>query len=394
MQLRIEKLVPGGDGLGRMEDGRVIFIPGVLPGELIDYRITRERRDFCRGEATDILESSPARVEAPCPYVGRCGGCDFQHVNPDKQSEIKKALICESLERTGKIDTASCGITMHELSDRSFAYRTRARFHVDTKSGAAGFLSANSDTVVSIEHCMVLDPRLSRRYEAEHHEWGSPAFIADSGIGERRRGSVVTVPMTAGDDGAAILSEKTHLRLAPKLMDPKTFSLDAQVFFQSNQGMFEYLLDHLIAPLPGGGEVVDLFAGVGVFSAFIADRYEKVVAVERDRRCLTFAQEHLNTGRVSFFTESVERYQGSRQQDPPDLLIVDPPRTGLSRDVVGWLSSLKAQMIIYVSCNPVTLARDLSILTLQGPYELQRVDGYDFYPQTSHIEASAVLRLR
>jgi 23S rRNA (uracil1939-C5)-methyltransferase len=195
--------------------------------------------------------------------------------------------------------------------------------------------------------------------------------------------------MVAGNRQAGLFDEQVSLTLSPSKLDAHTFNIDARVFFQSNQRMFELLLDDIIAPLPSGKDAMDLFAGVGTFSAFLTGFFEHITAVERDKRCLSFAQSHLDTDKVSFHTQPVERWKN--RNGSPELIILDPPRTGIPGKALGWLAESRADMIIYVSCNPVTLARDLSKLCGSGGYGIRYISGYDFYPHTSHVEVAAIL---
>jgi 23S rRNA (uracil1939-C5)-methyltransferase len=372
MKLTVEKLIPGGSGLGRSETGQVVFVPGVLPGEDIICNPVEHKRDFIRAELAEVLEPSEFRVNPPCPLAGVCGGCDFQHISYAYQAELKRLFIKEALERTGGFDAQKIDVGMQADWQQGEAYRIRSKFHVDPETRSAGFLSAKSDRVVPVDYCLVLDPRLQRRFELERDRWTDRS-----------------IPMVAGNRQAGLFDEQVSLTLSPSKLDAHTFNIDARVFFQSNQRMFELLLDDIIAPLPSGKDAMDLFAGVGTFSAFLTGFFEHITAVERDKRCLSFAQSHLDTDKVSFHTQPVERWKN--RNGSPELIILDPPRTGIPGKALGWLAESRADMIIYVSCNPVTLARDLSKLCGSGGYGIRYISGYDFYPHTSHVEVAAIL---
>jgi 23S rRNA (uracil1939-C5)-methyltransferase len=372
MKLTIEKVIPGGSGLGRSEAGQVVFVPGTLPGELILCEPVEVKRDFIRAELVEVLEPSEHRMKPPCPLAEVCGGCDFQHISYGYQAELKRLFIKEALARTGGFDADTIDVGMQADVNQGEAYRIRSKFHVDSVNGYVGFLSAKSDRVVPVDYCLVLDPRLQSRFELERDSWTD-----------------TSIPMVAGDRDAGIFDEQVSLTIHPSMMEAHTFNINARVFFQSNQRVFEQLLDDVISPLPSGREAMDLFAGVGTFSAFLSKRFDHITAVERDKRCLSLAQSHLDGNKVSFHSQSVERWRS--RNGSPDLIIVDPPRTGIPGKALDWLVKSRAEMIIYVSCNPVTLSRDLSRLCVPEGYRIKHISGYDFYPHTSHVETAAIL---
>ncbi len=377
LKVHIEKVVSGGDGLARLPDGRVLFVPGGLPGEEVKIRLTRNQKDFARAEIDQVITESPLRAEPKCPYFYLCGGCNLQHIRQESQLEIKRQILFDTMKRIGGIDLDEFGSRFTLTGGPMWEYRTRAKFHLDFQNGRMGFLGKNSNDVVGLEFCPILDPRL-----AEILDFGWKNWVRKADLPDREIHSVV------GDDGAAVEQDQVIQTISPPDCKSHSFALDGIVFFQSNKVMFEKLLGDILPHL-WGARALDLFSGVGTFAAFLEDQYREVIAVEREERCLQFAQRNLT--KTTFHTDSVENWVQGRGGLGLDLLVVDPPRTGLPGSVIDLMLSWGAEWLLYVSCNPVTLARDLKTITKRG-YSLRLFHGYDFYPQTTHLEATALLR--
>lgn len=381
----IEKLVSGGDGLARLSDGRVVFVPRVLPGEQVQIEITLNKKDYAKGRVLTILEASSARVEPKCPYYEVCGGCDLQHASDTQQQRIKEEILFEVFARTAALDLSEMGRRYAFFSGKMWEYRTRAKFHVDQRTGAVGYLGRGSNEVVDIAVCPILDPRLQKLLSKGKDQLKR----ASSASAKKNNPSLREVHTVVGDTGAAVADQRIVQTINPERASAVSFSIDAEVFFQSNQQMLELLLDDLFWNISPGREAMDLFSGVGTFAAFLQERFSKVTAVERDVRCRSFAEEHLDPQKVRWFDDAVENWIQGRGAFDMDLIVVDPPRTGLPEPVIDIMLSWRPKRVIYVSCNPVTLARDTAIIRSRG-YSMELLHAYDFYPQTSHMEAAAV----
>jgi 23S rRNA (uracil1939-C5)-methyltransferase len=391
LRLVVEKLVSGGDGMSRLPDGRVIFIPGALPREELLVRITENRRDFARAQVVQVLSPSPLRGEPKCPYYTLCGGCDLQHVRDEQQPVIKRQIFLDTMIRTGSIDVERLGDGFSFISGQMWEYRTRAKFHVDPRRNAVGFLGRNSSQVVDIVRCPILDPRLNHLLDSQRAHWlEHPQRPAPPKRKKRfQKPGHPSVQAVVTDDGAVTGRHTGVQTIRTEGTGEKTFFLDAEVFFQSNQRMFTRLLDTELASLQGS-KAMDLFSGVGTFAAFLQDRFDTITAVERDPGCLQFARENLDQRHVTFYEDAVEHWVQGKGAFGMDLIVVDPPRTGLPPTVIDIMLSWKPAKVLYVSCNPVTLARDLKIITGRG-YSIRTLHAYDFYPQTTHMEAAALL---
>ena len=397
IELSIEKAVTGGEGLARLE-GQVVFVQGALPGERVRARVISHKRDFRRAQTVEILEPSPFRQTPPCPWALSCGGCDLQHATRDGQLRMKQDILLDTLRRIGgvtEIPDASRG----ESGIKTFAgdpweYRSRARLHVDPSTGAIGYRERGSDQIVSVNDCPVLtSPLRTLLTEQRDRILDAALSWARAQDSRDRRGNRpidryrCELPIAANDH-AAFLGDQPF----DQTLGDHHFPLTPDMFFQANRPLMERLLTEEIGHCEGS-LAMDLYAGSGVFSAALESGFDRIIAVERDDRCLEAARSHLSE-KTEFYTGDVLRWAKKHAAPSPDLVVTDPPRTGLDAGVVQALVSWQPEQILYVSCDPVTLARDLRrfLHSETGGYRLELVHLYDFYPQTSHMESVTLLR--
>ena len=377
----IEKLIPGGDGLARV-GGKVAFIPFTLPGERVRARVTESRKDFLRAVPLEILEASPDRIAAPCPVFGRCGGCDWQHIAPPAQARLKLALAEDALRRIGGI--AFPGLAIE--TGPSWRYRNRVQVHRDA-SGTAGFLARGSHALVPILDCPISRSAFGRLFAPTAP--GAPAALGSGPYAGTRRYPAWSHPLAGGGDflASADPASGDAAEIAVPLLG-KTLRFDLRCFFQSNLEMTARLVPFALDGL-AGRLALDLYCGVGLFGAFLADRFERVIAVEENPASLEWAQRNIGATH-DFLRGRVEDLAGAAPLSDarPDVIVVDPPRSGLDRAVSAFLADKRPPRLIYVSCDPVTLARDLKSLLAAG-FSLDDLKLFDFYPQTAHVEAVA-----
>ncbi len=370
----IEKLVAGGDGLGFM-DGKAVFVPGALPGERVRVESVESRADFSRAMLRQVLSASPHRREPPCPLAGTCGGCDWQHIEYAEQLAQKKSIVAEALRRTGGIRLEEAGVGPLAIEHGiPLGYRARLQVHRGA-GGALGFMAAASNTVVPVQSCPVATRDANRVFLSAPPEGADRFTVFGHGGAFAFEGS---------PDGEEIRLEILGVPIA--------FSV--RCFFQSNVEALEKLILFVKGALggPAAGPAADLYCGVGVFGAFLASAFAGITAVESDRTAIAYAKRNVARGRNKFFATDVETWTAERQARAPfSAAVVDPPRTGLSRKVREYLADRKPPALVYVSCNPVTLARDLAFLVSSG-FALKDMRLFDFFPQTSHVETVAVLR--
>jgi 23S rRNA (uracil1939-C5)-methyltransferase len=377
VSLRIEKLIPGGNGMARHE-GRVVFVPGVLPDEDVTVEILEAKKDFARARLVSLEKASPGRVTPPCKLAESCGGCDWLHIDPGAQARFKVDLARESLQRMGGFDWPQLEIE----TGAALGYRNRVQVHTD-RSGAAGFLGRGGHSFVPVKECPVAHPALA------------PLFAGGARPGREDRFLAYGYHDAEGAPRMAREDETPDAEITVRVLD-RDIRFPLRGFFQSNLEMTQRLIPFALEGL-SGQTALDLYSGVGLFGAFLKDHFDHVVCVEFNRHALAYARKNVGEKGV-FVTEALEKVVGTPGGNPLDRVpaqaaVIDPPREGLDKAVRAWLCEKPVARLVYVSCNPVTLARDLKDL-LAGPYQLDDLRLFDFYPQTSHIEAVAKLSLR
>ena len=406
LDLDIEKLVPGGEGLARHQ-GKVIFVPGALPGEQVRARLVESRKDYARAEVEAVLRPSPDRIAPPCPLAGRCGGCDWQHLSHEAQLRHKASLVADALRRLGGLEWPGLDIE----SGSPWRYRNRARLH-PAGGGRLGFKARGSSAVIAADACPVADPALEALL-ARGLPAPADASAGRAQAGGRRapgslagylawgRGGASSLAASGTETGGPLPAEGArfpgHGEAWPGLSVPilgKDIRFDLRCFFQSNVEMTERLIPHALEGL-SGGVAMDLYCGVGLFGAFLADRFRSVVAVEENPVSLSYARRNIPGEGHAFLEGRLEdlaarELPGALSGKTPEAVVVDPPRPGLDAAVRAWLAEARPPRLVYVSCNPVTLARDLKTLLGAG-FRLDSLRLFDFYPQTAHVEAVAKL---
>ena len=441
--VRIEKLIYGGDGLAH-HDGSTVFVPFVLPEERVDAEVAEQKKKFVRANLDSVIEPSPARVAARCPHFAVCGGCHYQHIPCDAQLQYKTEILRETLRRIGHMDWTA-GIRVH--SAQPWGYRNRSQWKVrplgDFKSddsaaagqnGAKlgiGYFEPHSTALCAVHDCPILSPPLLKTLLALRdalaagalpralHEieafastetpTSKPKLLLTAtfaGFSSRSTELAETIRAAVPDTESLLLHDPSHERM--ELSGPGFIEYEIQdskyrvghfSFFQVNDFLVAGLLNAVAGSVEGGQLAFDLFAGVGLFSVPLAQRFSHVLAVEANpaaaRDLETNTRGH---GSIEVRTAGVEhfldQYLGRRKnEDRPDLVVLDPPRAGLTPGAVDRLIRLAPSRITYVSCEPPTLARDLKLLR-EGGYEISDVQLFDLFPQTFHIETLAQLRKR
>jgi 23S rRNA (uracil1939-C5)-methyltransferase len=378
--LRVDGLAHGGEAVGRLASGKACFVAYAVPGELLRVKITEEHARWARARLVEILEASTDRVEPPCPYYGpgACGGCQLQHIDPTRQAELKRQVVIDALERLGKIEDPPVAPT---VAVRAFGYRNQARFAVDP-DGRLGFRAASSHEVVPIGRCLLLDDPTQELRDEAGDSWDD----ADE----------VTVRTGTDADG------KLWEAVEPGAPGPVVhhvggfdFTVSPGSFFQPNTAGAEVLLRLVreAAAVRPGDQAVDLYSGVGLFSAGLAADGAEILAVEANESAARDALDNLAAFAVTVTAERVEDAVATllREQLPVDLVVLDPPRVGAGQDLTAALTELGARTVVYVSCDPAAFARDAHVLTARG-YRLVEVVPVDQFAQTAHVEAVAAFR--
>lgn len=365
--LRMEKMAQGGEAIAHLEDGRVCFVAGALTGEIAEVVVDQEKKDYAKGFAKEILESSPFRVKPRCPFYGKCGGCSLQHADFDFQLSMHRASVEELFRRFAKTELPE-NWKIH--SGRAFGYRNRVR--LVRAEGGFGFRMSRSHRPIPVSRCGILSAALNEAL-AEN-------FFPD-------------VPeISAFDNGSGKIS--FHYRG----MDASTFqkyamnsvsignsvlSMDAACFFQSNLELLPELVETVRNAAGSGKYLIDLYSGVGFFASLLRENFERIVTVEREPGALRHAKR--NVPGAKNVSAPAEEWLLRNDASGADVLIVDPPRTGLLPSALEAIAKANPKKLLYVSCDPATLARDFRKFSDRG-YEIRNAEGFAFYPQTPHFE--------
>jgi 23S rRNA (uracil1939-C5)-methyltransferase len=425
MQVKIEKLVYGGDGLGH-HDGSTVFVPYALPGEVVEVRVVERRKKFIRGRIEQVTQTSPERVAAPCPHFSVCGGCHYQHIPCETQLRYKTEILRETLWRIGRVKWDG---PIHAHGSPPFAYRNRAQWKVrpaGTKC-AIGYFRAASSALCAVQGCDLLSPQLVRTLEALRgvlEQEALPrslreveAFVDAADDALLLNASLVSLdapPARIADLLRASVPRATTILLHESSRD--RFELDGPGFIEYRVGEIPYRVGHLsffqvnrflvedmvntIVGEASGAAALDLYAGVGLFTIPLAKRFERVVAVESNAAAVRDLKANLDAGGVTAQVVNTETDKFLADcAEAPNLVVLDPPRAGVASEALNRLAELAPARIHYLSCDPATLARDLGTLTgaaagLALGYEITEVHLFDVFPQTFHIESLVRLARR
>ena len=379
LEVEIERLLPGGVGLAHA-DGLTLFVSLAAPGDLVRVRVDRVQGKLGFASIEEVIKASPVRVEPPCPYFGRCGGCDFQQMTYEAQLNAKLDIIHDCFQRIAKISTP-VEIVIHP-SPQDWRYRARAMWQVDAGKTSLGYFVRGSREVCDVEYCAVLVPELQQTLESVRGAIESTTGIRD-------------ISAVAGDEGVSVHPPVADLetREVTRLIAGERYHFSAKSFFQTNHELLPALIGEAIGEARGN-VAVDLYCGVGLFTLPLARRFTRVIGVEGNERAARFSKRNLEVAQLKN-AQIAAADVGAWLADPEvpsnvDLLLLDPPRTGAENKVISGILSLKPSRIVYVSCDPATLSRDLKKL-LAGGYLLDSVAAFDMFPQTHHVET--VVRL-
>ncbi len=451
VEVVVEKMANGGQGVGRL-DGFVLFVRGAVPGDTVRARIYRKKKDYAEADITEIVNPSPDRIDAPCPYHGHCGGCQWQHVAYERQLEYKKALIGEALERIGGIENAPVYDVIP--SEDLFGYRNKMEFsfsdrrwflpgQLDRRAIEGDFalglhVPGTFSKVIDVDACLLqrdTGNQILREVKRYVKDSGVPVYglrshhgfwrflvirytraydrwmvnvvtsedrpevvqpLADTlvrSVGQietvvnsinRRRASI------AVGESETVLSGEGYIR---DKIGPFTFQISANSFFQTNSSSAQKLYEKVVeyGDLKGSEQVLDLYSGTGTIPIFLAEKAGIVTGIEISKSAVLDARRNCKENgidRCKFINGDI-RERLFAISYTPDVLVIDPPRGGMHKDVLAQVLALSPEKVVYVSCNPVTLARDVG--NMARGYELVEIQPVDMFPHTYHIEAVAKL---
>lgn len=380
-EVEIERLLPGGVGLAHA-DGLTLFVSLAAPGDTLRVRVDRVQGKVGFASIVEILKLSDVRVEPPCPYFGRCGGCDFQQLTYEAQLQAKVEMIRDCLHRIANLEAP--GEIHITPSGNQWHYRARASWQVEAKEKLLGYYERGSNRVCDVEYCAVLAPQLEETLERVRKE------VAARDVRQLRHIDVVV-----GDEGVSVAPSIAgfNSRTVSRRIAGEAYSFSADTFFQVNHELLEPLIDAALGDAKGQ-LAIDLYCGAGLFTLPLARRFAHVTGVEAHQRAVEFARRNVERAKL----ENVEIanlgvadwVKHSLSFEVLDFLLLDPPRVGCENAVIAGILALRPRRMAYVSCDPATLARDLKKLTADG-YALESVAAFDMFPQTHHVEIVARL---
>lgn len=430
MQVKIEKLVYGGDGLAHDGDS-TLFVPFVLPGEEIEVEITERKKKLVRGRVSRLLKSATDRVEPPCPHFGVCGGCNYQHISYEAQLTYKEQILRETLRRIGRIDWTG-PIAIHRSPP--WEYRNRAQWTVranearpsrqNANTASIGYFRPHSSELCPVRTCLIISPRLLSVFQALRDAFSTGALsdvirgieaftdasdaevilnVACASFPRAPEALLQKIQQIVPSAKSILLQDSAGSRmslLGPGFLNYEVSQKKSRVghlsFFQVNRFLIEEMAK-TVCNLAGHGEIAfDLYAGVGLFAAFLSNNFTETIAIEdnaaaaRDLETVAAVEHHSITVHNKPAGSFLADWHRKRSARVPDVIVADPPRAGLETEAVHQITAVASRKLVYVSCDPSTLARDLAKLC-SSAYTLRELHLFDMFPQTYHIESVAFL---
>lgn len=403
VEVTLTSMAHGGSALGRHE-GRVIFVPYALPGETVRAEIVDARARWAQARLLEVLAPSPHRVEPPCPYFGpgRCGGCHWQHIAYEAQAEFKRQVVADQLARLGGLPDAPVQDIIGAAEP--WGYCNRVQFSV-TPDGKLGFLTADTRDIVPVDECLILDPLLDELWSALDIEWPQLHHLTlrcGSATGDLMAvfeldhyedfdidvGVPVSCVILLADGEAAVLMGNPYL---VEHAAGRDWRISAGSLFLENTGGAEALVAVVRQVLaPSGDETLaDLYCGVGLFGLSLADSVGRVISVEESPSAIADWRHNAQDVENAGWIEGAVATALPQIEEPVELVVLDPPRSGAGRRVVSEIARLAPRRLAYVSCDPATLARDAHHLAEVG-YQLQDVQPVDLLPQTYQVGSVAL----
>lgn len=394
IEVTIEKWIYGGDGLARL-NGEVVLAPFVLPGESAVVEPREHKAGLLRVKPIKVLNASPQRVTPACPYFGHCGGCHYQHASYEAQLDFKRAILAETLQRVGKLAPPE---QINVVAGEPWGYRNRTQLHISARK--LGYLEAGSHKLCPIDQCPISSPAIN----------GAIRTLLEMMRDSRWPRFVRSIELFTNEDQLQLSVLETDRPVAQRFFDwcagtlpgLVTGALDypgAGTMYRVSRGSFfqvnRFLVDRMVEVAVAGAQgdlALDLYAGVGLFSLSLARKAARVIAVESSSSAINDLR--FNTQRAGVPLEAKRESVADFLEtftERPDFVLADPPRAGLGKNVVRRLAEMHPQRITVVSCDPATLARDLTGLRAAG-YYVERMTLVDVFPQTFHIETIVELR--
>jgi 23S rRNA (uracil1939-C5)-methyltransferase len=405
-EVRINRLAYGGDAIGNLPDGRVVFVPYAIPGELVRVSLFEDKPQFGRAKLLEVIEPTDERMLPRCPHFGICGGCHYQHMKYPAQLKAKAGILQEQLERIGHFkEIPPIGIG---ASPEAWYYRNHIQFHL-TDKGELGFQIARTNRSFPVRECHLPEHLINQAWpqieiEPQH---GLERVSLRSGMDDdlmiilegsnppTRNFSIENLTLSVVQvrpSGNTVLKGSDYISIE---ILGKRFKASPTSFFQVNKGQASVMVKHCldVLPLASNMIVLDVYAGVGLFSAFIAPKVKRLVGIELSpEACEDFTRNLDEYDNVDLYEAPADQVLES-VQFKPDMILMDPPRAGLGKQTTEAVMAQGAEYLVYISCDPATLARDGRLL-MMGGYTLNEIHLFDMFPQTYHIESFSIWEKR
>lgn len=386
LEIQLTGIAHLGEAIGS-HNGKVVFVPYGIPGETVKAKIIKDEGDYFRAEIVDIVEPSFFRENPPCKLFGVCGGCSFQHVAYSYQTKLKEIVVMEQIKRIGGFKNPEEFTKLTIKADAPYNYRNRADFSINRKN-LLGFKIRGTHKFLHVEYCHIMHDEINK------------ILASLQGKSPKRKTHNVTVRYGVNTGSWLVQPEmdaaqiQTGQKFYTEKLLGKEFIVSAPSFFQVNTYQAEKLIQTVLNYINSEDKtVIDAYAGAGTFTAFLAEKAERVIAIEESRSAYKDAQINLkNFNNITYLCEKTENAL-SEFKIYADAIVLDPPRVGCMKEVLEIIADKNIKKVIYVSCEPSTLARDLKYLKEKG-YELIEVQPIDMFPQTYHIENVALMTLQ
>ena len=402
VNVKTEKMVFGGNTIAKIGT-KTVFIPFTMPDETLSINIVQHKNDYDNAEIIKILQASPYRKNPECKYYGSCGGCNMMHIQSDYQRQLRKQML-EDAFLANKIRLPQ----IQTIYGPDFNYRSRFQFT------DGGLCQKNANNIIPIDECLCAEPLINdylAQTPLEKRPAGRTHFFASQKAlektvkitDEKSKNKESVQNNRQSDKSSKKYKFKENRYFSGTVLSPqdtvslelngKTISFDVRGFFQSNLFVFEKLLTILVDLLPQGQNILDMYAGCGAISSFLGQKFKNVTLVEHNRDALVFAEQNMaGTEHISYGMSGASWVKNCASLCPAfDACVVDPPRSGMEKEVLDYLCNSHIPFIAYLSCNPSTQSRDC-IKLLKAGYKIEKAFLLDFYPNTSHIESLVILK--
>lgn len=422
---QVSGLAFGGQGIVRL-DGLVVFVPFTAPGEHVRFRLRTRKKNFAEGQLIEVVQASPARTAPVCPYFGTCGGCQLQHIDYATQLDYKRQSIEDALHRIAGMPDAA--VPPVQAATQRWHYRRRITLTLKPHQGRfkAGYLATDSHSLVLVNECAIFIPKedsliadvqsVAGMLDNPHEQSGKVLLLKEEAENggyllhfqfdslPKNLSTVMQAALAAHESWSGILvttrrETLTFGALTPKIsVEELSFAFSPQAFIQNHPeqslNIYRSIVTHAKALAPG--KILDLYCGIGISSLLLASHGFHVTGVESSPAAIKMAQANAAANalkdKAAFVQADVQHVLPKLlKKEHPELVVVNPPRTGLDANVVRALLDNPPRAILYISCMPPTLARDLKRLCENKFYRLQSVEAYDMFPQTAHVETLARL---